>query len=244
MIFIANSSKPPFSFIQKQRLLRLGITLTLLLQISFWMISHRILPILPIVPNPPSPLAVKALSLGDETFYFRVLAFELQNLGDSFGRFTPLKHYDYQTLYRWFELLDALDTKSHFVPSLASYYFSQTQHTQDVRYIVDYLELHSLRDLSKKWWWLTQAIYLANHKLGDKQRALKMAYKLANTPATIPLWARQMPAFIHEQLGEKEAAYRIMKGLIEQYHEIPEKDFKFMLYFIEKRLKKSSKDLW
>ncbi len=208
-------------------------------QIFFWSNTRSLRPEMVVVPPPPSPIAVKALSLGDEQFYFRALAFELQNLGDTFGRFTPLKDYDFKRLSKWWEVLDELDPRSHFVPSIASYYYSQTQNEPDVRYVVDYLDKHSSKDLSRNWWWMGQAVYLANYKLKDKKLALELAYKLAQTPRDdVPIWVKQMPAFILEQMGEEEQALIIIKDIIARSENLDPGEFNFMRYFVKDRLDK------
>ena len=215
----------------------------LILQVSLWNVARDYKPNLAIVPDVPSKLGVKALSLGDEAFYFRTLAFQLQNAGDSFGRFTALKKYNYNKLYNWFELLDSLDDRSHFVPSLAAYYYSQTQNTPDVRYVIDYLVHHASRDLYNKWWWMSQAVYLANHKLKDKELALKLSYKLASTPRDdIPLWVKQMPAFIHEQMGEEQQAMGIISDILENVDNIDQGELNFMTYFVKDRLNQFIED--
>ena len=94
------------------------------MQFFFWWKTENIQPEIHIVPPLPSKYSVEALSLGDKEFYFRVLALKIQNAGDSFGRFTALKYYDYETLYHWFKIMDGLNHKSKFIPSLASYYYS------------------------------------------------------------------------------------------------------------------------
>jgi len=212
-------------------------------QVMLWTQTKHYKPDFTIVPEVPSKLSVKAFSFGDEQFYFRTLAFQLQNAGDTFGRFTALKKYNYVKLYNWFTLLDTLDDKSSFVPSLAAYYYSQTQRTQDVKYVVRYLEETSERDLYNKWWWMSQAVYLANHKLKDKEWALTLAYKLASTPRNdIPLWAKQMPAFILEQLGEEEQAMHIIADLLKNLDKIEDGELNFMSYFVTERLKKYVED--
>lgn len=206
------------------------------LQLAFWFNTKSMRPDMSIVPEVPGEVAVKANSLGDEQFYFRILGFEIQNAGDLFGRFSALKSYDYEKLYAWFKLLDSLDSNSNYIASTAGYYFSQTQYTPDVLYVVKYLDEHASRDLEKKWWWMAQAVYLANHKLKDKDYALELAYKLSMAPGDIPMWARQMPAFIHEQRGEKEQAYIIIKDLLDNYKNLKQEELNFMHYFIKDRL--------
>lgn len=227
---------------KKKRFFRTDLLLiaTLCMQIMLWTQTKHHMPEMGILPQVPNPIAIEALSLGDEQFYFRALAFQLQNAGDTFGRFTALKKYDYDKLYRWFKILDGLDSKSHLIPSLAGYYFSQTQNTADVRYIIDYLDQHvNLDDYNKhhKWWWLSQSVYLANHKLEDKELALKLAYKLAATEREdIPFWAKQMPAFIHEQMGEDQQALMVIKHIMENIETIPPGELNFMRHFVKDRL--------
>lgn len=211
----------------------------LAVQVSAWFYMKQYAPNLKIVPDVPSKLSVKAVALGDEQFYFRTLAFKLQNAGDTFGNFTALKDYNYNKLYHWFTLLDTLDSRSHFVPSLAGYYFSQTQNVPDTRYVVQYLDEHASRDMYNKWWWMGQAVYIANHKLKDQDLALELALKLANTPRDdIPLWVKQMPAFIYEQRGEEEQALAIIAHVLENQKEIDDGELNFMAHFITDRLEK------
>jgi len=205
------------------------------LQFAFWLQTKDIRPRLDIVPPVPGKIAVQALSLGDSQFYFRVLGLELQNMGDTFGRFTALYKYDFEKLYRWMELLDLLDRQSNYIPTLASYYFSQTQYKPDVRYMVDYLDQHAGDRPQEKWWWLVQAVYLANHKLEDKDRAMSIANKLVGV-RDIPIWAQQMPAFIHEQRGEFEDARSIMESIQQDAKDLPPGELEFMRIFVEERL--------
>ncbi len=210
-------------------------------QHALWPGTKTFKPELAIVMPPPTARTVKAIAFGDEQFYFRMLSFLLQNAGDTYGRATPLKDYDYTVLYAWWLLLDALDAQSNIIPALASYYYSASQESlRDVPYVVRYLEQHADRYPAVKWWWYAQAAYLARHKLHDMDLALRLANKLANIPKEVkmPLWARQMPAFIHEAKGELEEAYIIIRDILDNYQDIPEGEINYMLYFIKDRVKK------
>jgi hypothetical protein len=210
------------------------------LQLGYWAETRNRLPEMGIVPDVPGKIAVKALSFGDEEFYFRLLALDIQNAGDTFGRFTELYKYDFRKLYAWFTLLDTLDNDSNYIPFIASYYYSQTQHVGDVRYVVDYLYEHSWWRPGKKYWWLAQATYLAQHKLKDNDLALKMASPLEHAD-NAPFWVRQLPAFVHEKRGEMDDAMRIIQNILQQAkeHKIPDSEFRFMEYFIKERLHKA-----
>lgn len=211
------------------------------IQFGFWFKTESIKPTVDIVPEVPNKYAVEALSLGDKQFYFRFLAIKLQNAGDSFGRFTALQNYDYSKLYQWFTTLDGLDKQSRFVPSLAAYYFSQTQKKEDNRYIVQYLDEHSSADIDHNWWWLFQATMIAKSSLKDKKLALDLAYKMSqNNVKEAPIWTKQMPAFIHAELGEDCSAFAVINQILREneagVREIKPEELDFMRYFIKNRL--------
>jgi hypothetical protein len=191
-------------------------------------------PPMDIVSPPPGKQAVKALALGEDQVFFRILGMEVQTAGDLFGRFTALFHYDYQRLYHWWKLLDALDPTSNYIPTLASYYFGQTQFVPDTRYVVKYLREHAEGDIKNKWWWMVQAIYIANHKLHDSDMALEMA-KTLEGHRELPIWVQQMPAFLYEQRGEMDAALAIMENIQANVKDIPQGELNFIEHFVKER---------
>lgn len=207
------------------------------LQVAFNYATREHFPKLEVVPVPPGEKTLAILSFGDKEFLFRIMAFILGNLGDTFGRSTPLYQYDLSRVYLWNTNLDTLDKKSNVLPNLAAYYFSRTQHKKDSRYMVNYLYEHSAPQVETKWWWLVQATYIAEHTLKDKDLAIKVALPLADAK-TIPVWARQMPAFIYESRGEFDDALHIMETVMHHENEIPASELTFMRYFIDERLHK------
>jgi len=215
------------------------LMLCVCLQFGYWFETKNIKPDMGIVPDVPGRKEIHALTFGDDEFYFRVLSLMIENAGDTFGRFTALRYYDFNKLYHWFNLLDELDSRSNMIPSMASYYFSQTQNTADVRYVVDYLYTHSVRDVPHKWWWLLQSIYLAMHKLNDMDLALKVSAPLVNDK--VPVWAQQMAAVVREKRGEMEDALHIMETIRDNAKDIPDADLKYMTYFVKERLGKLEK---
>ena len=207
------------------------------LQGYFWSRTHTILPDMGIVPDVPSQTTLKALSFGDDQALFRLLALNLQNAGDTFGRFTALYKYDFNKLSHWFSLLDTLDKESNFLPSMATYYYSQTQNKNDVRYIIDYLDSYSKGREKEKWWWTVQGAYLASHKMKDLDRALELAERLKDVRG-IPMWAQQMPAFIHEKRGEFDDAAVIIENILQNEKQFTQGELNFMKYFAKERLNK------
>ncbi len=214
------------------------------LQINFWLKTEHIKPSYEVVPAAPNQNLLKIISLGDKEFLFRALAFRLQNSGDVYaGGKIALKNYNYLHIYNWLNALDSLDAKSNLMPSLAAYYFSQSQDKFHSTYIVRYLEEHGEMDIDAKWWWIFQAINIARENLNDNDLALRLAYKLAqNNSKDAPLWTKQMPAFIYASNGQGCMAFKVMKNLMDENasgkRKISAKEMNFMRYFLEERLKK------
>ncbi len=219
---------------------------TFVCQIFFWKNTEHLKPRFDIVPPAPNQYLVSALSLGDKEFLFRILATRLQNSGDIFAGFVSLKDYDYSRIYQWMTTLDTLNAKSNFVPAIAAYYYSQTQKIADVHYVVDYLEEHSNKDIDANWWWLFQATYIAKKNMGDMNRALEIAYQLSkNNSTTAPFWTKQLPAFLHEEMGDGCMAFAVIESLIKESEsgarQIKPEELNFMRHFINDRLAKLKK---
>ena len=214
----------------------------LAIQIFFWSKTEKIKPNLGIVPEVPTIGTIKAFSFGDEEFYFRLKGLRLQNTGDTFGRFSPLKDYDYKKLVAWFELLDKLNNKSNYIPSLAAYYYSMTQNKEDLIYIINYLEQFADQNPQDKWWWYYQAMSIANNLYKNKELGIKLAYKLKDkSPADAPLWTKQMVAMLVAEEGENCEAIKIISSIIDDYEradrKISDEELDFMKFFINKKIK-------
>jgi hypothetical protein len=207
------------------------------LQAGFWWKSYGRLPNLGVVPELASPSEMQLLAFGDNELYYRIMSFRMNNIGDTFGRFTPLKNYNLEKLYHWFTRLDMFDNRSGSLATLSANYFSQTQDAPQVIHMVNYLYEHSKDRPQEKWWWLTQATYLAMHKLKDNDLALKVASPLEGVE-NIPQWAQEMPAIVHEKRGEMEDAYLIMKNLLKDKEKFTQSELNYMKYFMEERVHK------
>lgn len=235
---------PPFKLfyhLNSHRIYLLFFLLAFAGQIFFWKKTESLKPHFDLVPAAPSKYLTSALAFGDDEFLFRIFATRLQNSGDVFAGFVALKNYDYLRIYQWLKVLDSLDSKSNFAPALASYYYSQTQKTEDSRYIVNYLDEHAAKNLDEKWWWLLQAIFIAKSQLKDLDLALDLAYKLSkNNAKNAPFWTKQMPAFISKEMGNNCLAFSIIEKLLQEsekgVHQISVKEMNFMRHFISEQL--------
>jgi hypothetical protein len=212
-------------------------------QFNLWSGSREFKPDLAIVPTLLSYDSIKALSFGDEQVAFRYYGYLVQMSGDSFGRVTPLKNYDYEKLYKWWSLLDRLDPKSDYMPYLVAYYFSASQTPEKhLPYVVKYLEEHSDLNPQKKWWWYSQAYYNAKFGLDDLEWSLKIAKKLYDLPKDldIPMWTRQLQAFVYEDKGEYKQACDIILNILRDFNEdkLKPSELNYIYYFIQDRVRK------
>ncbi len=193
------------------------LALFVLANFSLWYASSHVQAQWDGVPPVPTQQGATMMMLGDEQFSFRFGALTLQHLGDGGGRVTPIKDYDFEKLGRWFWLLHALDPASEHVPFIAAYYFGGTPNPEQVGIVVDYLGKIGENPYGEKWRWLAHAAYLARHKMKDLQLALDLAYRLSRmqlADGEVPLWARQLPAFILKEQGGIESAKEFIETML------------------------------
>lgn len=183
---------------------------------AFWAHARHILPKWGNVPPAPRVGAAAFSGIGDTEISYRLAGYFLQNLGNVGGDFEPLKDYNYDRLGDWFRVAQSLDPRANYVPFMAAYYFGAVQedHPEKLTPVIDYLAAEGQLPYPQKWRWLAQAIYLARFKQHDIDKALKLADLLAGLKTDTAPWARQMPAFIHLQMGDKQAAYEIMTHML------------------------------
>lgn len=197
--------------------INLFLALALAVNVAFWFASRDTYAHWGNVPPVPTKNGARIMTLGDEQFSYRFGAITLQNLGNSGGRVTAVKDYDYKKLGQWFWLLNDLDPASNHVPMMAAYYFGATQKPEDVAVVVRYLGAIGQNPVGNKWRWLVHAIFLARHRMDDLPLALDMAYVLSRMQPVgdvLPAWARQMPAFVLAEQGEKQTARKIIEEIL------------------------------
>lgn len=215
------------------------LILAFALNIGFWAGSSDIFAQWDGVPPVPSKAGAVMMGLGDRQFSYRLGAITLQNLGDSGGRVTPMKDYDYKKLGEWFWLLHSLDPASDHVPMLAAYYFGGTRIPSDVAVVVDYLARIGSNPAGQKWRWLVQAVFLARHRLNDPNLALDLAYGLSRmrlVDDVLPGWALQMPAFVLSEKGDRESAQKILKDLLVSGRRFDPNEVNFMKAYLVEEL--------
>ena len=218
----------------------------LALNVTFWIGSKYLYAKWEGVPPVPTRDGAIMMALGDSEFAYRLGALTLQNLGDSGGRVTPIRDYSYPELGKWFQLMDGLDPASDHVPMLAAYYFGATRVPADVAVVVEYLSKIGQRPVGAKWRWLVHAIFLARHRMGDLELALDLAYKLTRMEPVddvMPAWARQMPAFVLKEKGDREDARKIIEGLLASGRRFHANEVNFMQAYLVEELGANPEDV-
>lgn len=224
------------------RIISLFLVSAFLLQICLWMMTRDYRPLWLDVPPAPSEKTSAGITLGDGQFAYRSYGVTMQNIGDVGGRVTPLRDLNYDMLTKWFDVLDALDPKSNFMPMLVAYYFSATDNPDQLDGPIAYLRKVGLREAGhyKKWRWLVSAIYLAKHKQKDFDKALSMAHELSalqDQDIALPSWAKNMPAFILLEQGDKQSAYELtMRILQEGVEDMHPNEVNFMVDYLCTRI--------
>jgi len=195
------------------------------------------------VPPAPSEKNRFISGVGDMQLAYRFYALMLQNMGNTSGRIIAFDHYNYHHLSDWLFAISDMDKRSVLPPFLASYYFSNVKDRDKLRLVIRYLSEAGQKPSPKgvgepNWRWLGQAIALARFELKDLDLALELAYKLAalNTP-DMPIWTKQMPAFILNNKGNKDGAYQIMLKILQSNAEsLPPEELFFTRDYICRRL--------
>ena len=192
-----------------------------------------------VLPRLPKTQEMELLALGDKEFLFRYFTLSLQNAGDLCGKTTPLNQYDYALLHRWFLTLDELNHTSNWQPFLAAYNYSLSQNPKDAKIMVDYLRKHAKKLPQNKWRWLAHAVYIAKHRAKDLDLALEVALELSNLDEpNVPLWARQLSAFVSKEKGDFSLAKKIMLGILATDKNISENESRFMQDYVNQNLPK------
>jgi hypothetical protein len=180
-----------------------------LMQAVFWFFSNRIKPTFIITPYPPTKTEIEALSFGDKQFFYRKLAFTLQNAGDKFGHYTNFTQHDYYKLRRWFEALDNIDKKSQYIPYMAAYYYSIVKDTERSKIIAEYITNYAKKDPQQHWRLLTTAAYIYYKEVGKSNKKIEEIGEIL-LKQNIPTWAKTLAAFYLEDSGDICNAYKLI----------------------------------
>ncbi|MGZ6252243.1 MAG: hypothetical protein ACXWM1_04155 [Candidatus Binataceae bacterium] len=171
-----------------------------------------------ILDPPPSPAVRTALAFGDAEFLYRDWFLDLQNAGDTGGRMTPMRDYNYDNVLAWLQSLQQLDPRAQAHLLLATHYFSQTPKQESLRALVGFITDDALKLPQEKWFWLTQAEVIAEARIHDLPLALALAQQTAElNVTTIPAIVRMFPAVLLAKMDRRAEARAWIARTVEKY---------------------------
>jgi hypothetical protein len=163
----------------------------------------------------PAPgLAVLRLaSLGEPIALAKTMMLYLQAFDNRSGSRVPYRDLDYGRLEGWLARILELDPRGQYPLLAASRLYAEVPVETKQRSMLEFIYREFFKDPNRRWPWLAEAAEIAKHSLHDLPLARRYAAAIQReaTAADVPLWARQMEAFILEDMNELEAA-RIMIG--------------------------------
>jgi len=173
------------------------LLLALLAQVGLRLATDSVTPRLELVPPAPSRIELAALSFGDREGAYRILLQQLQDFGDTAGRFSALRDYDYGRVVDWLRAVYRMDGQSDAVLTLAVSVYGQSPDPAQVRQIALFLDEACRHREERMWRWLVEAAYLAKHRAHDQELARAIAQELAvlKNPE-LPDWVRHMPELV------------------------------------------------
>jgi hypothetical protein len=160
---------------------------------------------------------MQAASLGEPESLAKLLMLWLQAFDHQPGLSIPFKDLDYDRVIAWLDLILELDPRAHYPLLSASRLYAEVPDDARRRKMLDFVYARFLQDPNRRWPWLAHAVFVAKHRIGDLELAMKYAHALRRhaTAAAVPAWARQMEFFILEDLGDVEGAKILLGGLLE-----------------------------
>lgn len=187
------------------------------------------------LPPAPSYTVLHLASLGDPLPLAKTLALYVQSYDQRAGNPISFRQFDYRNLAGWLGRILQLDPRGQYPLMLASRLYAEVPNEPKQRQVLDFVYREFLKDPERRWPWLAHAAVLAKHRLHDLPLARRYAAALQQhaTGPDVPPWARQMEAFILEDMNELEAARLMIAGFIDKGRVTDTGE----LRFLEQRLK-------
>jgi hypothetical protein len=213
---MVGASQRPLSGVPGVIMLALGCVVTT--QVAFRLLSPASEARASDLSPPPSLQAVRLASFGDPVPVAKALMLYLQAFDYRAGNRMPYQLLDYNKLQDWLSLILALDPAGQYPLMAASRLYADVPQTDKQRQMLDFVYREFFKDPDRRWPWLAQAAALAKHRLHDLPLARTYAAAIQQhaTGDRVPLWARQMEAFILEDMNELETARIMIGGFIDQ----------------------------
>ncbi|GGZ06496.1 hypothetical protein ACFFTM_18835 [Pseudoduganella plicata] len=196
------------------RAVLLSLAAALAAQVSWHALRPAPAPFASALPPAP-PLAVLRLaSLGEPEALARLSMLALAAHDGQAGAALSLRALDYGRVVAWLERILALDPRARAPLAAASEVYAAVPDPERVRTMLDFVERHFAADPARRWPWMAQAALIARHRLHDLPLARRYARELRLRAPDAPAWARQMEAFVLEEMDEHEAARALIGALL------------------------------
>lgn len=197
------------------------------------------------LPAPPGMSSLRLASFGDPIPLAKLLMLYLQAFDYRAGSVTPYRSLDYEVVQRWLSRILRLDPAGQYPLLAASRLYAEVPEEAKARKMLDFVYEQFLLDPQRRWPWLAHAAVIAKHRLQDLPLARRYAaaIQLHATGPGVPLWARQMEAFILEDMNELETAQIMIGGFLASGSVTDPAEARFLeqrLHEIEARLKKQT----
>jgi hypothetical protein len=169
------------------------------------------------LPPAPGIAALRLASFGEPVALAKALMLYLQAYDYQSGSRIPYRDLDYDRLEGWLARILELDPQGQYPLLAASRLYAEVPVETKQRSMLEFVYREFLLDPNRRWPWLAHATVIAKHRLHDLPLALRYAQAIQRhaTAADVPLWAKQMEAFILEDMNELEAARLVIGGYLQ-----------------------------
>jgi hypothetical protein len=168
------------------------------------------------LPAPPSAATLRLLSAGEPIALSKAMMLYLQSYDDQPGLKLALARLDYAVVQDWLARMLELDPRGQYPLLAASEVYAAVADPARVRQMLDFVYQRFQDDPNRRWPWLAHAAIVARHRLHDLPLARRyaQAIRLRASGAEVPAWAREMEAFILENMDELDSARLLIGALL------------------------------
>ncbi|MDC8759877.1 hypothetical protein [Janthinobacterium fluminis] len=168
------------------------------------------------LPPAPALAALRLAALGEPEALSKALMLYLQAYDDQDGLSLSWRQLDYARLEDWLDAALALDPRGQYPLLAASQVYSAAADPAQVRRMLAFVERRYADDPRRRWPWLAHAALLARHRLHDLPLARRYARAVRlQAGAAAPAWARELEAFIAEDMNELDSARALIGALLQ-----------------------------
>lgn len=169
------------------------------------------------LPPAPGIGVLRLASFGDPVALAKGLMLYLQAFDYQSGSKMPYRDLDYDRLESWLARILELDPQGQYPLLAASRLYAEVPVESKQRSMLEFIYREFLIDPNRRWPWLAHATAIAKHRLHDLPLARRYAQAIQRyaVAGNVPLWARQMEAFIAEDMDELETARLIIGGYLQ-----------------------------